>query len=317
MRCGAGSDATGIAVAAIRNTNHLGMLAYYVEARGGARPHRDRRLHRARRWCIPSAAPGRCSAPIRSPSACRPATAPFVLDLATSLVSMGKIHHHALRGAPLPEGWARRCRGQPDDRRRGGQVRRDRAVRRRQGLWPRPRDRASGGRARRRGPRARHPRHARRRPARNKGDVFILIDPGARRRGGHGSPPISTACAARAPPGPAARSPSPATGCAPVARPPAAAASTCPNRWAASSPRCAPPDPTTSPTEERQMSLFATLRASARDAVRHRPAPRHRPHRQPARPAGADLHRRAARRGRRPRGDGRRRSRRRARGAHR
>ena len=38
---------------------------------------------------------------------------PLVLDMATSLVSMGKIHDHANRGAPIPEGWALDAEGNP------------------------------------------------------------------------------------------------------------------------------------------------------------------------------------------------------------
>lgn len=38
---------------------------------------------------------------------------PFVIDLATSLVSMGEIHDHAHRGAALPVGWALDAEGQP------------------------------------------------------------------------------------------------------------------------------------------------------------------------------------------------------------
>jgi len=38
---------------------------------------------------------------------------PLVLDMATSLVSMGKIHDHANRDAPLPEGWALDAQGNP------------------------------------------------------------------------------------------------------------------------------------------------------------------------------------------------------------
>jgi LDH2 family malate/lactate/ureidoglycolate dehydrogenase len=38
---------------------------------------------------------------------------PLVLDMATSLVSMGKIHDHANRGAPIPEGWALDAAGNP------------------------------------------------------------------------------------------------------------------------------------------------------------------------------------------------------------
>jgi LDH2 family malate/lactate/ureidoglycolate dehydrogenase len=36
-----------------------------------------------------------------------------VLDLATSTVSMGKIHHHAANSMPLPAGWARDADGRP------------------------------------------------------------------------------------------------------------------------------------------------------------------------------------------------------------
>jgi LDH2 family malate/lactate/ureidoglycolate dehydrogenase len=39
--------------------------------------------------------------------------APFVLDLATSLVPMGKIHNHALRGEDLQPGWAVDANGNP------------------------------------------------------------------------------------------------------------------------------------------------------------------------------------------------------------
>src|SRR5690606_113001 len=36
---------------------------------------------------------------------------PMVLDLATSIVSMGKIHHYAASGMEIPEGWARDAQG--------------------------------------------------------------------------------------------------------------------------------------------------------------------------------------------------------------
>jgi LDH2 family malate/lactate/ureidoglycolate dehydrogenase len=38
---------------------------------------------------------------------------PMVLDMATGLVSMGKIHDHANRGAPIPLGWALDENGDP------------------------------------------------------------------------------------------------------------------------------------------------------------------------------------------------------------
>jgi LDH2 family malate/lactate/ureidoglycolate dehydrogenase len=38
---------------------------------------------------------------------------PFVLDMATSLVSMGEIHHHANLNRPIPSGWALDVSGEP------------------------------------------------------------------------------------------------------------------------------------------------------------------------------------------------------------
>lgn len=102
----------GIALAAIRNNNHLGMLAYYVEqiAAGGrigiAMSSSEALVHpyggtRAMLGTNPIA--------IAVPTADRP----LVLDLATSTVSMGKIHHHAANGREIPEGWARDADGSP------------------------------------------------------------------------------------------------------------------------------------------------------------------------------------------------------------
>lgn len=103
---------TGIAMAAIRNNNHLGMLAWYVE-------------HAAESGCIGIALSssealvhphGGTRAMLgTNPLAIAVPTAgqPLVLDLATSTVSMGKIHHHAVNGQPLCEGWARDDLGQP------------------------------------------------------------------------------------------------------------------------------------------------------------------------------------------------------------
>lgn len=98
-------DETGIAFAAIRNSNHLGMLAFYVEA-----------MARAGKICLAFSTSEALVHPFggtramlgTNPVAIGIPTGdePFILDLATSLVSMGKIHDHALRGAPLPQGWA-------------------------------------------------------------------------------------------------------------------------------------------------------------------------------------------------------------------
>lgn len=103
---------SGIAIGAIRNSNHIGMLAWYGDyvARDGliligattsealVHPwHGRRALIGTNPLCI--AVPA-------SPE-------PLVLDMATSLVSMGKVHDHANRGEPIPEGWALDAQGHP------------------------------------------------------------------------------------------------------------------------------------------------------------------------------------------------------------
>ncbi len=101
---------TGIALAAIRNSNHLGMLAWYVEqvaasGRIGIALSSSEALvhpHGGTRAML-----GTNPLAIAVPTAAQP----LVLDLATSTVSMGKIHHHAATGRPIPEGWARDAEG--------------------------------------------------------------------------------------------------------------------------------------------------------------------------------------------------------------
>jgi LDH2 family malate/lactate/ureidoglycolate dehydrogenase len=103
---------TGIAIAAIRNAGHLGAIAYYADyvARQGltiiALTISEALVH-------PFG--GRKAMIGTNPVAIGvPATPePLVLDMATSLVSMGKIHDHANRGAPIPEGWALDADGNP------------------------------------------------------------------------------------------------------------------------------------------------------------------------------------------------------------
>ncbi|WP_108397469.1 Ldh family oxidoreductase [Devosia submarina] len=105
-------DESGIAFASVSNSNHLGMLAVYVE-----------HVARKGKICIALSTSEALVHPFggtramlgTNPVAIGIPTAgePFVLDLATSLVSMGKIHDHALRGAPLPAGWALDEDGRP------------------------------------------------------------------------------------------------------------------------------------------------------------------------------------------------------------
>ena len=103
---------TGIAIAAIRNAEHLGAIAFYADyvARQGltviALTISEALVHPfGGRKAMIGTNPVAIGVPA-SPE-------PLVLDMATSLVSMGKIHDHANRGAPIPEGWALDADGNP------------------------------------------------------------------------------------------------------------------------------------------------------------------------------------------------------------
>ncbi len=95
----------GIAAAAVGNANHIGMLAYYAEAAARAgligiiASTSEALVHP---YGGTQAMLGTNPIAIGIPTD----SEPFVLDLATSVVSMGKIHNHALRGEPIPAGWA-------------------------------------------------------------------------------------------------------------------------------------------------------------------------------------------------------------------
>jgi len=103
---------SGIALAAIRNSNHIGMLAWYGDyvVRDGliliAATTSEALVHP---WGGRRALIGTNPICIAVPTA----PEPLVLDMATSLVSMGKIHDHANRGQPIPEGWALDAQGNP------------------------------------------------------------------------------------------------------------------------------------------------------------------------------------------------------------
>ncbi|MDO9415531.1 Ldh family oxidoreductase [Pararhizobium sp.] len=106
------AESTGVAICGIRNSNHLGMLAYYVEwlaARGQigiAMSSSEALVHP---FGGARAVLGTNPLAIAVPTAKRP----MVVDLATGVVSMGKIHHHAANGLSIPLGWARDDTGQP------------------------------------------------------------------------------------------------------------------------------------------------------------------------------------------------------------
>jgi LDH2 family malate/lactate/ureidoglycolate dehydrogenase len=95
----------GIAIAAIRNSNHIAMLAWYAEqvARRGlilvAMTTSEALVHP---WGGRKKMLGTNPLAIAVPAA----PEPLVLDMATGLVSMGKIHDYANRGEQIPAGWA-------------------------------------------------------------------------------------------------------------------------------------------------------------------------------------------------------------------
>lgn len=96
---------TGIAMAAVHNSNHLGMLAWYVE-RVAAAGQIALAVSTSEALVHPyggtTAMVGTNPLAIGVPAD----PDPLVLDMATGLVSMGRIHDHRRRGAPLPSGWA-------------------------------------------------------------------------------------------------------------------------------------------------------------------------------------------------------------------
>ncbi len=105
-------ERTGIAVAAISNSNHIGMLGYYAE-KAALAGHTMIALSTSEALVHPWG--GRKAMLGTNPIAVGVPTGgePFMMDTATSLVSMGEIHDHANRGAPIPDHWALDADGNP------------------------------------------------------------------------------------------------------------------------------------------------------------------------------------------------------------
>jgi LDH2 family malate/lactate/ureidoglycolate dehydrogenase len=103
---------TGVALAAVRNNNHLGMLAWYVE-RVASEGHVCIAMTTSEALVHPWG--GRRAMVGTNPLAVGvPAhPEPLVLDMATSVVSMGKIHDYAHRNQPIPPHWALDAAGNP------------------------------------------------------------------------------------------------------------------------------------------------------------------------------------------------------------
>lgn len=103
---------SGACVVAIRNCDHLGMLAFYAEklaSKGKVLLGITVSEALVHPWGGRRAMIGTNPITIGVPAE----PLPFVFDMATSLVSMGKIHDHAHRDAAIPEGWALDSDGNP------------------------------------------------------------------------------------------------------------------------------------------------------------------------------------------------------------
>ena len=102
----------GIAVVAIANNNHLGMMSWYAEwlaSRGLISIGLSTSEALVHAWGGTKAMLGTNPIAIGIPAEPRP----FVLDMATSLVSMGQIHDYAEKGLPIEPGWALDADGNP------------------------------------------------------------------------------------------------------------------------------------------------------------------------------------------------------------
>lgn len=96
---------TGIAVAAISNSNHIGMLGWYAEriaAEGFTIIALSTSEALVHPWGARTAMIGTNPIAIGIPTGGEP----FMMDTATSVVSMGEIHDHAHRKAAIPDHWA-------------------------------------------------------------------------------------------------------------------------------------------------------------------------------------------------------------------
>ncbi len=106
------AEQNGSATAAITGSNHLGMLGYYarvVADRGLACLAMTTSEPLVHPWGGSRAMIGTNPLAIAVPADPRP----LVLDMATSMISMGRVHDHARRGRPLDPGWALDAEGRP------------------------------------------------------------------------------------------------------------------------------------------------------------------------------------------------------------
>jgi len=105
-------DETGVAVASLHNTHHLGMLAPYVEricAEGAAGLVLSSTEGLVHPWGGAGALLGTNPIGIGIPAA----GGDLIVDMSSGAVSAGKILDYRARGLPLPEGWAVDAAGEP------------------------------------------------------------------------------------------------------------------------------------------------------------------------------------------------------------
>jgi len=106
---------TGVAVAAVRNSNHIGMLGYYAERsalRGLSMIALSTSEALVHPWGGRRAMIGTNPIAIGVPTGGREV---FMMDTATSVVSMGEIHERANRMDSIPLGWALDSGGRPTE----------------------------------------------------------------------------------------------------------------------------------------------------------------------------------------------------------
>lgn len=106
------ASATGVAVGAVRNSNHIGMLGWYTEhvaSKGLTAIALSTSEALVHPWGGRKAMLGTNPISIGVPTE----SGPFMMDTATSIVSMGEIHDRAHRGESIPPGWALDAEGLP------------------------------------------------------------------------------------------------------------------------------------------------------------------------------------------------------------
>lgn len=106
------AEEVGVALAAISNSSHIGMLAPYVESiakRGQVALLLTTSEALVHAWGGRKATVGTNPIGIGVPSQGEP----LVLDMSTASVSMGKVIDYAATGRPLPDGWAVDAFGHP------------------------------------------------------------------------------------------------------------------------------------------------------------------------------------------------------------